>query len=319
MSNISNAKLQEVIDFYTLNGEKQTLLKLNISDTTLHRYIREYRLRNRNVGSQQKRNANILVFDIETAPLEAYVWRMWKENVGLEQLESDWFCLTWSAKWLMEPEVFSRRLTVEEVKNGDDERIMADLWEFINAADIIIAHNGNAFDLPKINSRFLIHGMQPPLPYQSIDTMLVARKKFGFSSNKLQFISTTLGLDGKIKTDFGNWLRIISEKYPDSTREEAILEMETYNKRDVTLLEEVYLRLRPWIPSHPNMGLFTDSNEGCCHACGSKEIIWTEGYYTTMVGKYPVYRCQHCGATGRSRVSALSKVKRENLVTSLAR
>ena len=38
--------------------------------------------------------------------------------------------------------------------------------------------------------------------------------------------------------------------------------MEKYNRQDVTLLEELYAVLQPWIPNHPHRGLY-DGHSGC--------------------------------------------------------
>ena len=92
----------------------------------------------------------ILIFDIETAPLRAYVWRLLKNNVNLDHIISEWFCLAWSAKWLYSKEIEKGVLTSEEALKQDDSRIIKDLWKLVNQADIIIAYNGEAFDIPKI-------------------------------------------------------------------------------------------------------------------------------------------------------------------------
>ena len=89
----------------------------------------------------------ILIFDLETAPMSAYVWGRWNQNINLEATISEWFMLCWSAKWLYSNEVMSRRLTSEEAINEDDSRIVKDLWKLINEADIIVAHNAKQADV----------------------------------------------------------------------------------------------------------------------------------------------------------------------------
>ena len=127
--------------------------------------------------------AKILVFDVETAPLQAYVWGLWDQTVGTQQILSDWFMLTWSAKWLFDDEVMSDGLTPEEALKQDDSRVTESIWKLMDEADIVIAHNAVRFDVKKLNSRFLLNGMNPPMPYQVIDTLLHLRNKFSLSSN----------------------------------------------------------------------------------------------------------------------------------------
>jgi len=33
----------------------------------------------------------ILLFDIETAPILAYTWDIWDQNIALNQIKQDWF------------------------------------------------------------------------------------------------------------------------------------------------------------------------------------------------------------------------------------
>jgi len=256
---------------------------------------------------------NILIFDLETAPMEAFVWSMWKNNVGKGQLIDDWYCITWAAKWLFEPESFSGRLTQKEALAKDDKRIMEELWQFIDAADIIIAHNAVKFDVPKMNTRFLIHGLNPPAPYQVIDTLKVAKREFKHSSNRLDFINDSLGIGRKLETDFSLW------KGCRNGDEQSLLDMEKYNIQDVGILEEHYIKIRPWIKSHPNIGVYVDSDSSACPNCGSIDIHWTNKFYRTAANKFSIFRCQSCGSIGRSRITAMSKQERQNLVIPLAR
>ena len=88
--------------------------------------------------------------------------------------------------------------------------------------------------------------------------------------------------------------------------------MVEYNKNDVGILEETYVRLRPFIKNHPNVALYVDCEEPLCRNCGSEDLNWN-GFYPTPANKYLAFRCNGCGAIGRSKTSALSKSKRKNL------
>ena len=54
--------------------------------------------------TEGQKSLKILLLDIETAPMKAYVWKRWKENISLDQTISEWFMLCWSAKWLYSEE-----------------------------------------------------------------------------------------------------------------------------------------------------------------------------------------------------------------------
>jgi len=254
----------------------------------------------------------ILVLDIETAPVRAYVWRLWKQNVYLPQILSDWFMLTWSAKWLFSSEILSDKLTKEEVLAEDDKRITTSIWQLLEEADIVIAHNGDKYDLPKLNSRFIINDLKPPTPYQSIDTLKIAKKHFGFSSNKLDALANYFGFANKLDTGFELWAKCMKGD------EEALAYMETYNKYDVELLEEVYLKLRPWMRSHPSVLIYGDLNERGCTCCGSTNLIPT-GEYKTSVSSFNTHRCSDCGSISRERTSNLTVNQKKRLLVNTAR
>jgi hypothetical protein len=112
-------------------------------------------------------------------------------------------------------------------------------------------------------------------------------------------------------TDFELWKQCVAGN------EEALEYMSEYNKGDVEILEEIYLKLRPWIKSHPNLGLYVESIEPVCPNCGSPDISWTGKFYYTQTGKYSTFRCR-CGAFGRARKTSVPKEMRDNLMIGLA-
>jgi hypothetical protein len=262
-----------------------------------------------------KTRAKVLLIDIETSPVVAAVWKLKTEYVQPEMIIHDIHIISWAGKWLFEPEVFGDVLTPEEVLNRDDRRICNNLWDILDQADIVIAHNGDRFDIPMINARFLInriHNGFPPSPYISIDTLSVAKKNFKFTANKLEYINKILGLTTKIETKMTLWTGCMEGK------PESLFQMHVYNKNDVSILEEHYVIVRPWIKSHPNLGFYVESDNLICPTCGCDEL--TEcGTYSTIVNQYVAYRCPKCGAIGRSRKSSTSIEKKNSLTVSLGR
>ena len=53
----------------------------------------------------QLHDARIGLIDIETSPLEAYTWGLWDQNVGLNQIKTEWTILSYSFKWLGESKI----------------------------------------------------------------------------------------------------------------------------------------------------------------------------------------------------------------------
>lgn len=260
----------------------------------------------------------ILVYDVETAPMEVYSWRTgYNLSIPMENIIKDWSLLTWSAKWLFDPTVYSQKVTPEEAHNRDDSSIIQGLWDMVDESDIIVAHNALRFDEPRMKARFLSHGMMPPRPYRVIDTYREARKHFSTASWKLDYLTKFLECSElKDPQGFQLWVDCVSGNH--EVAEAALTKMETYNGQDVFALEELYLKLRPWMKSHVNVALFIDTDTEVCSNCGNSDLDWN-GYYYTPAGRYKSFRCQGCGAIGRSRFSDLTSEEREVLAVGTAR
>lgn len=241
---------------------------------------------------QIKRVPKVLVFDTENAPNLASVWGVWNQNLQPANLISDWYMLSWSAKWMGDSKMMGDVLTSKEARAEDDHRLMSGLHNLMNEADVVIAHNADKFDIPIVQTRFLLNGLTPPSPYRVIDTLKVARKEFRFAHNKLDFLADRLGIPHKkLETEHQLWLDCRAGK------QEALDYMLKYNKMDVTVLEEVYYKIRPYIKSHPNFNLYLET-DGVCASCGSDKLT-KNGHYYTSVNKYDSYQCKDCGSFTR--------------------
>jgi uncharacterized protein YprB with RNaseH-like and TPR domain len=245
----------------------------------------------------------LLFLDIETAPLRSYTWRLWKQDIPTAAIISDWWMIAWSAKWAGEEGVFSQVVTSKEALLEDDSRIVSTLWSLLNQANIVCTHNGERFDIPRIRSRFLVHGLPPTKPYLQIDTLKVVKKEFGFSSNKLDYIAQVLGLPGKLPTSLDLWIKCMEGDII------SLKTMEEYNRNDVIVLEQVYMKLRPFVKTHPNFNLWSETNDPVCPHCGSKNLIPETGGYYTQTAQYNLHKCLDCGAISRERKTVISKEK----------
>jgi hypothetical protein len=251
----------------------------------------------------------ILFLDIETAPIEAHVWQLWDQNVGLNQIMHDWSVLSWCAKWQS-----SKRLIYEDVskqKNKrDDKKILKHIWDLLDEADIVVTQNGRQFDIKKLNARFIINGMHPPSNYRQIDTKVLAKKVFGFTSNKLEYMADKLckkykKLKHKKFAGHEMWTECLKGN------KAAWREMEKYNKHDVLALEELYNALIAW-DNPVNFNVYHKMHDSIC-SCGSTEF-YKNGYYYTNSGKFDRYMCKKCNKTYTSRYNELSLKKRKEML-----
>lgn len=243
----------------------------------------------------------ILIFDIETSPLEALSWGpKWKTNLIKVTQPSRVMCF--SAKWFGGKQVTAGWPDYPGYVAGekDDREIVKDIWMLIDAADIIVAHNGRSFDLRTMNSRFIAHGLPLPSPYKLVDTKVQVKKVVRLPSNSLEDIGDYYGLGHKLPHQgFKLWEDCLAGD------PEAWKTMKAYNHNDVSLLEKIYVTFRPWM-AHPNMALYDKDGSVCCTTCGSHNYIKSKlrENLTTLSRQYKCKDCGHYFSETRSLVRA---------------
>lgn len=262
--------------------------------------------------SKKHKGPKILFMDIETAPMLAYVWALWDQNVGLNQIEKDWHILSWAAKWEHEKTVMYQDQSDKPVIENDKE-IMKGMWKLLDEADIVVTQNGIKFDHRKINARFLEHGFTPPSPFEVVDTYRIARKHFDLTSNKLEYMCDKFNVKYKKLTSkhrkyigFDLWKACLKGV------KKAWAEMKRYNKYDVLALEELFHTLIKWEPRINRSKYIDDITDGCFN-CGSP--VKKDGHFYTSRGKYQRYRCKNksCGISMRDNDNKLSTTKRRSM------
>ncbi len=252
----------------------------------------------------------ILLFDLECAPKVAYVWQFFKVFVQPDMVVADGYLMTAAWKWLDNPKI--RCKAKNKAILDDDYELTLKVRDLLDEADIVIAHNAKKFDLPLVNARCVIHGIEPPSPYKVVDTLEVARKKFRFDSNKLEYLAKVLGC--KPKGGHKKFPGFALWKACMEGDREAWKEMVEYNINDVETLEEVYIKLRPWMEQHPNVAAIIGAADIHCPKCGSSHVQ-KRGVITTNVNTYQRYQCMDCGGWSRSRFTEMVKAVKKNLLT----
>jgi DNA polymerase elongation subunit (family B) len=236
----------------------------------------------------RENKVKILTLDIETSPISAYVWGpKWETNIIDFKEHSQ--LLSYSAKWLNGKQETKGLIDFKGYVKGtiDDTKLIESLHKLVDEADIIVTQNGVDFDIKVMNARFMKRNLTPPAPYKVIDTKREAKKYFRLPSYSLDDMSDYFDLGRKIHTDgFELWKRCMGgDKAAWNT-------MKKYNAHDVVLTEKVYLKLRPFMKSHPNVAIFDEKGE--CPKCGS-ENVHSRGYLVNNTTKYHRAQCRDCG------------------------
>jgi hypothetical protein len=244
----------------------------------------------------------IILYDIETTPNVGFTWGKYEQNV-IEFLK-EWQLLSFAFKTLNHKKVtcFSRRTFTDST----ERTLVKKLWEVLNSADVIITHNGLAFDNKKANAKFVEYGLKPIRPAQQIDTKRLAKSSFQFNSNSLDDLGRVLRIGRKLKRmDFSVWLGCMSG---DPASYDL---MEKYNKQDVILLEKIYLKLRPWANKHPNIAQLSEKLTHCPKCASPALVVQGLKYSARTVWKQ--YVCKSCGGYCKGETATLFKTKFCNL------
>ncbi len=233
----------------------------------------------------------MLVIDIETAPSLGWVWAKWETNVI--DFEQQWYILCFSALWEGgKVQSFALPDFPGYKKNKeDDHRLVQKAWELLDQADVVVGHNIKKFDIKKLNSRFIYHGMTPPSPYKTFDTLEAARRVMANNSNKLDDIGRDYGLGRKLPhAGFPLWQGCMR----GDLKSWAL--MTKYCAQDVLLCYRWYRRIRPWA-AHPNLNLVHGRPKGC-PTCYGTHIQSRGGRFHYTSGQFvKLYVCADCGVT----------------------
>jgi len=229
-----------------------------------------------------------LFFDIETSPNIGLFWEAgYKKNITTDNIIRERAIICICYKWEDEKEVYALQWDAKQ----NDKRMLEQFVKVANTANELVGHNGDKFDLAWIRTRCLFHGIDMFPNYQTIDTLKVARSKFRFQSNRLNYIAEFLGLGGKIKTEFNLWKDILLNK--DKVAMEKMIK---YCKKDVSLLEEVYKLLGNHIAPKTHYGVVFGQDRGSCPECGAdSENLIKNMSRTTATGVVKIqYQCKVC-------------------------
>jgi DNA polymerase elongation subunit (family B) len=236
----------------------------------------------------------VVLWDIETKPAVAAVWTLYPDSIPHDNILSDWSIVSIAWKELGKKTTYCTSVLDDPKRfkkdSGDDYYVVKKMREVLEDVDVLVGHNSKKFDTKKFNARLIHHGL-PPLPsgIQQVDTLQEVKKVATFTSHRLDYLCKTLVGAGKIETHKGLWMRVLKGE------KKAVEEMVHYNKGDVTLLEELYLKIRPYMKSHPHMGALDQGDRHMsCPKCGSNELIGSKIRHTAAGVKKVQKQCKSC-------------------------
>lgn len=250
----------------------------------------------------------IRIADIETFPSLAHVWGIWQQNISMNMIMKEDQIAAFAYKDLGDDYTYYM-----DLRDGTEKDLVRCLRDMFDSADIIVGHNFKRFDDRWIIGRCIKYGLKPPSPYKIIDTLVESRRLLRIPSHRMADVAAFLKCDVQKSSHakfpgHSLWVECMADN------KAAWNEMEDYNRTDILTNESVYLKLRPYIKNHPNIGVYMDEDSPVCPKCGGKHINF-RGYVHTQTGRYHSFQCQDCGGWGRVRTGSQTKEKRKALAT----
>lgn len=241
----------------------------------------------------------VLLLDIETSPNLGYFFGLWKQNIGINQIEKAGEVIGFAAKW----EGSSKTFWYSVYHNTKTEMVEA-AHRLLDEADVVVHYNGTTFDMPWLRTEFVLAGMEPPSPWVDVDLCNVSKRVFRFPSNKLAYVTQALGLETKLETGGFQLWRDCMTGEPE-VKKRAWSKMRRYCMKDTQILEPLLHRLRPYMKSYPNPALYSGEPDIDQCRCTSTNLK-PRGYTFTNLSKFRRYRCDDCGAWSRGKHSMAS-------------
>lgn len=240
-----------------------------------------------------------LFFDIEVSPNIGMFWSAGhKISVPYDNILKERAIICICYKWEGQKTVHALTWDTKQC----DKDLLKEFMKIANQADELVGHNGDKFDLAWIRTRCLFHKI-PAFPnYTTIDTLKLARSKFRFNSNRLDYIGKFLGLGQKIETKFNMWTEITIDN-----NQSALRKMVNYCKGDVQLLENVFMRMKNHMIARTHFGVIQGKSRHSCPDCGSDNLIKSKTRVSASGIVKHQFLCKDCGKYNTIPDSALGK------------
>lgn len=234
-----------------------------------------------------------LIYDIETSPCIGFFWGTGKTVIGHNQIwkPGKIICIAYRFTYWPEGEV----KTLKWDPAQSDEKMVKKFYDIACKADIIVGHNGDAFDKKWINTRLAYYEHPTIKHVDTEDTLKLCRREFRLPSYRLDFICKFFKIPGKLSTSSDLWERVV--RYNDR---KALTDMVEYCANDVLILGQLWDRIYPYVDHKLNRAVM--KGESACPECGSNSYQkW--GVRRTRAGEFDRFKCNDCAHVFRSSKS----------------
>lgn len=190
---------------------------------------------------------------------------------------------------------------------NDDRPTLKAISEILKDADAVVTHNGKRFDWKFLQTRMLIQKLPFLEKIAHVDTCSIAKGNLYLFNNRLNTLAQATCHQKKLENGgWKLWVKCGRDKDP-----KALELMAKYCRKDVSLLEPIFKRLRPLIKNIPNHNLFqvAQGEKHCCPNCGSTKLK-SEGTRVKGLKLYRRLYCQSCGSPAHAMISNNKSIPR---------
>lgn len=250
---------------------------------------------------KKEKQPKILFFDIETTPNLIFSWGIGKtysthDSIYKERKVSC-VCYKWAhEKRVRELHMDMAKHDINKYDDDADKEMLSEFSKVYGQADVVVAHNGAHFDLPTLKSRIIRHNL-PPISPTLLDDTYIQSKPIRFNNHRLDYLGQFLNLGRKESTSYRLWVDIMHGS------KRALKAMIHYCKQDVSLLEKIYNKLKPYVKTKLNLSVFRQ-DPTCCPSCGGK--LWKDGIKHVGLKIVNQFECSKCHKKTRGGENSLA-------------
>jgi len=238
-----------------------------------------------------KNSPRIILFDLETLPNLPEAMKVWPQLSDypfqtMKATITTVICAGWKVLGQKQTHCINAWDFSAWKKNiNDDYHVCKAIYDVLRGADAVVTHNGIRFDWKFLQTRLMFHNLDTLDKIPHIDTVMLARANLLSFNNRLGTLAKWLVGDNKMSHEGWDLWDKVYKKDPRAMRK-----MTAYCKKDVIVLEKIFLKLRRFAKNIPNHALI--SGKKVCSTCGGR--LKSCGIRRTKTRVYRNYRCIDC-------------------------
>lgn len=251
------------------------------------------------------RPPKIFYFDIECTGMIIESYGLYNQNHNHKDIIEDWSLLSFAGMYEGEEKIhyLDNR---DSADYRDDRKIVEALHSLLRDADWVVGHNSDKFDIKKFNTKAEKYNLEAIPEFTQHDTIKMLKKKFALPSYSLDYAARYFDLENK-KSSHGKFPGKSLFDECKAGNLEAWKECEAYNKQDVLVTRELFLRIAKHFP---NLDLSTFYQKQTC-SCGNT-LFYKNGLRYRRSGVFQIWRCSKCSKCFLSKENLIDKDLRKS-------